>query len=158
MQMDASHLECRKLTIEWKQSLMVLLNALGASDAEYFHPHPFTDEAIESIIHNVHQDLYYILAEGTNVLGYGMLRGWDEGYSVPSLGIAIHPRARGIGLGKAFMHFLSAAARRKGATRVRLRVKRGNTRAVKLYESLGYKFPFEEDGYLVGFLELSDAH
>jgi ribosomal protein S18 acetylase RimI-like enzyme len=147
-------LEFRKLTAEWKQPLMVFLSALEANDTEYFYPHMFTNDAVEKIISNVRRDLYYVLAEGEDVLGYGMLRGWDEGYEIPSLGIAIHPRARGNGLGKAFMNFLSAAARRKGATRVRLKVNRANTRAAKLYKSLGYEFRFEEEEYLVGFLEL----
>ncbi len=155
MDTGPASLECRKLTAEWKKPLLAFLSALEeANDTDYFHPHPFTDDAVEKIIHSARKDLYYVLSEGNDVLGYGMLRGWDEGYEIPSLGIAIHPRVRNTGLGKVFMHFLNAAARRKGARKVRLKVKRENTRAAKLYESLGYNFLSEEKGYLVGFLEL----
>lgn len=94
-----------------------------------------------------------MVADG-EVLGYGLLRGWDQGYDVPSLGIAIRPDRRGQGLGILLMHFLHAAARQRGALRVRLRVHPGNARARDLYEKLGYRFEGEERGELVGFFEL----
>lgn len=134
---------------------MRLLTALEAArETEFFYPHPFDDEAVEKNIRHVGRDLYYVLTDGEDVLGYGMLRGWDEGYLVPSLGIAIHPNARGIGLGKILMCFLHAAARLRGSKAIRLRVKRDNTRALTLYRDLGYVFQPEEDQYLVGFLAL----
>jgi len=155
MRAHTEPLECRKLTAEWKEPLLAFLKALEvANDTEYFHPHPFSNEAIERIIQNARKDLYYVLAEGRDVLGYGMLRGWDEGYEVPSLGIAIHPRARSTGLGKVLMHFLHAAARRRGGEKVRLKVKMNNAPAVKLYQGIGYRFELQEGQYLVGFLDL----
>lgn len=129
-----------------------------ANETDYFSPHPFSEDAVEKIIQCVRKDLYYVLTEGQDVLGYGMLRGWDDGYEIPSLGIAIHPAARNAGLGTTFMHFLHGAARRKGALKVRLRVKSQNTRAIKLYQNLGYTFCSKEDGYLVGLLELRGPH
>jgi ribosomal-protein-alanine N-acetyltransferase len=157
MYRDVPPLECRVLCVEWKQPLMDFLCALQeAGDSELFHPHAFTEEAIENVINQVRKDVYCVLAEGQQILGYGMLRGWDEGFEIPSLGIAIHPSARGTGLGRVLMHILHASARRKGATRVRLRVKPENTRATKLYEDLGYQLQYEEAGYLVGFLDLGN--
>lgn len=159
MRGNSAGLEIRRLTAEWKQSLLAFLRALEEdSNADFFQPHPFTDEAVERILHNTRTDLYYVIVEGTEVVGYGMLRGWDEGYEIPSLGIAIHPRVRSNGLGRVFMHFLEASAKFRGAQRVRLRVKSQNEWAVRLYESLGYEFRSEEDGgYLVGFLELHSS-
>lgn len=155
MYRDAPPFECRILCSEWMQPLMDFLRDLQeAGDTELFCPHAFTDEAVHQIVTRAHKDAYYVLVEGKQVLGYGMLRGWDEGFEVPSLGIAIHPSVRGTGLGRAFMHILHACARRKGATKVRLRVKSGNTRAASLYKGLGYEFQSEEAGYLVGNLEL----
>jgi [ribosomal protein S18]-alanine N-acetyltransferase len=152
-------LEIRKLTTEWKEPLLVFLRVLDeAGDAELFLPHPFTKEAVEYILLTARRDLYYVIVEGSQVLGYGMLRGWDEGYSIPSLGIAIHPRFRGEGLGRTFMYFLRVAAKCRGASRIRLRVKAQNTTAAKLYESLGYEFCSEKDGeYRVAFLDLTHA-
>lgn len=153
---ESNFLEIRRLTIDWKKSLLVFFRALDDhGDAEFFQPHPFTSEAVDRILRNSHRDLYYVLVEGTEVLGYGMLRGWDEGYKIPSLGIAIHPRIRSNGMGRILMHFLAGAAKCRGAQKVRLKVISKNVQAIRLYQSLGYEFgPEEDSGYLVGFLEL----
>jgi len=159
MYRDVQPLECRVLSTEWVGPLMDFLRDLSeAGDSELFCPHAFTDAAVRQIISRTHKDTYYVLLEGKRVLGYGMLRGWDEGFEIPSLGIAIHPAVRGVGLGNVFMGILHASARRRGAEKVRLRVKRENIRAAKLYEHLGYKFEHEEAGYLVGFLELGRVY
>jgi ribosomal protein S18 acetylase RimI-like enzyme len=83
-----------------------------------------------------------------------MLRGWDEGFEVPYLGIAIHPGERGQGYGRVLMEYLHAAARERGAVRVMLKVYEDNEAAVRLYRSLGYCFGERSDGQLVGVLEL----
>jgi ribosomal-protein-alanine N-acetyltransferase len=160
MSASAGAIECRLLSLKWKQPLLVFLRVLGENnETRFFHPHAFSAEAVDQIIQTTRNDLYYLLSAGNEVLGYGLLRGWDEGYDVPSLGIAIHPRIRGVGLGRMFMHFLHAAAKRHGATKVRLKVSPQNVRAVALYESFGYAFGYafgsEEHGYLVGLLELA---
>lgn len=148
-------LECRALAPEWEAALAELFRALTHADtAREFHPHPLTPEEAARRCRYAGRDLYYVMVDGGRALGYGMLRGWDEGYDIPSLGIAIHPAEQGRGLGKAFMHFLHAAAKRRGATRVRLKVYPQNTRAVRMYRDLGYRFEGEERGQLVGFVEL----
>lgn len=151
-------LECRVLSPGWEAALLAFLRDIeSVGETRFFKPHPFTVSEVAALTHYEGGDLYYILTEGPSVLGYGMLRGWDEGYEVPSLGVAIHPSHRGGGLGRALMHFLHAAAVRKGARRVRLRVSPDNERAIGLYASLGYRFEKEEAGLQVGIKELKTA-
>lgn len=153
--MNSSALEIRIVDRTWVNPLAEFFHAVKQEgDDQYFHPHPFTDEEAKRIAHYSGKDLYYVVVEDGKVLGYGMLRGWDEGYEVPSLGIVIHPSVRGTGLGKLFMHFLHGTARRRGASKVRLKVYPDNKTAVTLYEGLGYTFQAEEAGQLVGFIEL----
>lgn len=148
-------LECRRLTPADVGALLEFLGELeAAGDAALFHPHPFTAEALAPLADPACPDLYYLLREGQAVLGYGLLRGWAEGYAVPSLGIAIRARARGQGLGRALMLFLHAAAARRGADRVRLRVRRDNGAAIALYKSLGYDFAPGEGELLVGTVKV----
>lgn len=148
-------LEVRRLGPGWKDPLARFLSAIEqAGDDRWFRPHPFTDEAVENLVGYRGLDLYFVMTEGEEVLGYGLLRGWDEGYDVPSLGVAIHPRAQGRGLGRALMEVLHAAAARRGARRVRLRVHPDNTQARRLYERLGYQFQSSEGGLLVGIRDL----
>jgi ribosomal-protein-alanine N-acetyltransferase len=153
--MNLSALQVRVIDGTLEKPLAKFFHILSESgDDEYFHPHPFTDEEAKKRALYSGQDLYYVLLEGDKVLGYGMLRGWDEGYDVPSLGIVIHPSARGLGLGKLFMHFLHTMARHRGSSKVRLKVYPDNTIAVMLYKGLGYTFEAEEAGQLVGFIDL----
>lgn len=153
--MNSSALEFRIVDETLEQPLAEFFRALTrAGDDKSFHPHPLTDEEAKKRAQYSGKDLYYVLVEGDEVLGYGMLRGWDEGYEVPSLGIVIHPSVRGIGLGKLFTHFLHAVARRRGASKIRLKVYPDNTNAVTLYKELGYTFQAEEAGQLVGFMDL----
>lgn len=155
MNLHVEQLECRKLTIDWKQQLADFFRDLEkAEDSKYFRPHPFTDEALNKVAQYAGKDLYYIIVEKNSVLGYGLLRGWDEGYEIPSLGLAIRPSARNSGLGGMFIRFLHAAARRNGATQVRLRVRHDNIKAIELYKKIGYKFKTKESEYLVGFFDL----
>jgi ribosomal-protein-alanine N-acetyltransferase len=149
-------LECVRPTPTLAGALGDFFEALErAGDEGRFHPHPLTREEAGRVAAYAGRDLYYVLAKGDHsVVGYGMLRGWDAGFDVPSLGIAIHPAARGQGLGKTLMLFLHAAARLRGATRIRLKVYPDNAGAVDLYRKLGYVFAEEQDGQLVGVLEL----
>jgi ribosomal protein S18 acetylase RimI-like enzyme len=121
-----------------------------------FHPHPFTAEAARDRANYAGQDLYFVLLKGSDVMGYAMLRGWDEGYEVPSLGIALHPDAQGQGLGRLLMEFLHVASLQRGAKTIRLRVYRDNKSAITLYRSLGYKLTQDRDcRYLLGLLDLN---
>lgn len=125
-----------------------------ARDDKYFHPHPLTSEEAHKRCTYTGNDLYYVLIERTQVLGYGMLRGWDEGYEVPSLGVVIRASARGFGLAETLIHFLHTAARRRGARKVILRVYRENHAARRLYEKIGYTFEDSGDAQLRGSIDL----
>lgn len=113
--------------------------------AKYFTPHSFELAALRRLAAHHGDDLYFLAflqhpAENRALCGYGILRGWEEGFNVPSLGIVIHRDYRAIGLGRKFMLFLHSAAREKGANNVRLTVDAGNENALALYRSLGYQF------------------
>jgi ribosomal protein S18 acetylase RimI-like enzyme len=155
---NAPSLELVRLSAGWQAELKSFLDAIGASgDDFFFSPHPTDSETLHRLAAQTGMDLYYLLVEGNKVLGYGLLRGWDEGFQVPSLGIAIHPSHRGSGLGGLLMRFLHATASRRGASRIRLRVLKSNAQAIRLYESLGYIFEFDSQhgDYLVGMLNLT---
>jgi ribosomal protein S18 acetylase RimI-like enzyme len=130
-----------------------MFEALG-TDEHHFHPHPLTREEAVRRCANGGGDVYASVLEEGRVVGYGMLRGWEAGYEVPSLGIAVHPAARGAGVAQTLMAHLHHAARARGAPRVRLKVYPDNEPARRLYERLGYEFAGEEDGQLVAYLSL----
>lgn len=153
-------LQIEPLSPRWTHALASLFTALDAAgDGRFFHPHPLTPDEAARLCHRSNSADHYCLATTgdplTPALGYGLLRGWDEGYAVPSLGIAIHPAARGQGLSRVMMNHLHAEAARRGAARVRLKVYPQNTAALRLYESLGYHFADRSGEQWVGTLDLS---
>lgn len=123
-------------------------------DETFFRPHPFTEQEALRIAGRAGRDAYAILFDGQRPVAYGMLRGWEEGFDTPSLGIAVRNDAQGRGLGRLMMKHLHAEAGRRGATQVRLRVHHDNTRAKRLYESMGYEYAGEDRGELVMLLVL----
>lgn len=153
-------LECLRLTPRWVKPLVSLFQTLKENgDAYYFNPHQVTEKEISELAERSGRDLYYLLVGRERIFGYGLLRGWDEDYEVPSLGIVIDPSVRGNGLGVFLMHFLHAVALQRGSKKVRLRVHIENERAVRFYKKLGYNFESVKsaDQYLVGYKQLTNV-
>jgi [ribosomal protein S18]-alanine N-acetyltransferase len=151
-------IECVRLTAEWVTPLAKFLGDLEIQrDTYFFAPHSGSEAFIGALCEGPKLDLFYLLVLGREVMGYGLLRGWDEGFEIPSLGIAIHPTARGRGLGELLMHFLHTAASVRGSRFVRLRVRANNSVAIGLYIKMGYEFEPDEspDGFLTGLRPLT---
>lgn len=147
----------RPVAVDDAAALATFFGSLRAGGAEkFFHPHALDEETAAVRARYVGQDIYLLLTDDSEILAYGMLRGWDEGYSIPSLGIAVRPDKQGLGLGRRLMEALHHAAAERGASRVRLRVHPQNDAAIKLYRSIGYLFDEKKSGdILVGYLDLA---
>ena len=149
---------CVALGSEHAPSLARLFARLQQTNTEdFFHPHPLTAEEAAVRSNYSGRDFYCAMILQDNLVGYGMLRGWDEGYAIPSLGIALDPDVRGRGYSKVLMNFLHDAAAERGATQVRLKVDPRNRAAIELYRSLGYVLEEQPDRQLIGLLNLASA-
>lgn len=135
----------------------VLAELFSDLDGSFFGPHAFTTEEAQRLAHHSGRDVYAILLSDGRPVAYGMLRGWDEGYLVPSLGIAVRREARGNGYGRLMMAHLHHEARARGVTQLRLRVHPNNFIAKRLYESLGYAYSGEERGELLMLVDLGPS-
>jgi ribosomal protein S18 acetylase RimI-like enzyme len=131
----------------------------AAGDDVFFHPHAGDATALRVIAEQPGKDLYVVFVEDDEVRTYGLLRGWNEGYAVPSLGIAVHPAARTCGLGRLMMEYLEAMARYRSASAIRLRVHKDNSLAIAMYERRGYAMQpdVNDAGLLVGVKPLGAA-
>lgn len=85
------------------------------------------------------KDKYYLLLRGEAIVGLSMLRGFDEGYAVPSFGIIIDHRAQGLGFGRYLLSETVEQARLMGCPKVRLSVYGCNISGRKIYEAIGFK-------------------
>ena len=130
----------RPLAASDEDSLTAFLETLaGDSDAvRQFHPHPLDRASARRVAAESGEDLYFAYFIGELILGYGMLRGWDEGYEVPSLGVAVLPSFRSRGVGTALLSFAVKQAANRGAQEIMLKVEPGNLVARHWYASVGF--------------------
>lgn len=120
----------------------------NSEDIKLFHPHKFDNFYASYLCKGNIKDLHYLVIYKSKVIGYGLLRGWDEGFDIPFLGIYISKDYRGKGIGKMLMLFLHTAAKMRDVKEIRLKVYKDNLPAKALYESLGYKFIDNVNEYL----------
>jgi ribosomal protein S18 acetylase RimI-like enzyme len=158
--MSQSPLQVMRLTAPHQRAVEVLFARVAADvTGARFHPHPFTTEEAARICRHAGKDLYFGMLRDGAFVGYGMLRGWNEGFRVPSLGIYIAPEMRGTGAARILMQHLHESAKLAGATRIRLQVHADNLAARQLYLSLGYRFDDapQADGQLLGFFDIPSS-
>ncbi len=134
----------RTLHPEDADGLGDLFEGLAGDPASiHFHPHPLTRAEARRIADRVdiRDDVYYVAVDGDRrIVGYGMLRGWDEGYAVPSFGVAVAVDRRGAGIGRQLLRWAIEAARERGAERMILKVHVTNVGARHVYETEGFLF------------------
>jgi ribosomal-protein-alanine N-acetyltransferase len=107
--------------------------------AETFDPFPLTGAEARRIACEPRRDCYYVAARGQDLLGLSMLRGFDEGYEVPSFGIFVDHASQGAGVGRALTAWTIERARLQGCSAVRLSVYADNSAARGIYDSLGFR-------------------
>jgi ribosomal protein S18 acetylase RimI-like enzyme len=153
-------LEIVRLTPQWHDELCSFLQDIKASgDNVFFYPHPIDTASLHRITSLNGQDLYYLMVEQRKIVVYGMLRGWDEGYHIPSIGLVTHPSARRQGLSSALGDFFLVLAARRGASKIRVRVHISNKASLGLFKKMNYIFEEQADaaGLLTGFRRLKEA-
>jgi len=132
-----------------------LIRRLGAGDAaelgllferndrdevrRFFHPFPMARSSAEQLLHLDRRDLFFGVLEADRIIAFSMLRGWDEGFDIPSFGVLVDFEKRGVGLGRRLTEWTLRWADKSGCPRVRLSIHEENQTAYALYTSLGFK-------------------
>ncbi|HSS81236.1 MAG TPA: GNAT family N-acetyltransferase [Gaiellaceae bacterium] len=132
-----------------------LLRALGPGDRDvlarflerndvpevtvHFHPFPMTSSSAEEIVLRAGDDWYFGAFIDGRLVGLSMLRGWNEGFDVPSFGIVVDHGSFGQGIGSLLTDFTLDRAPWLGSERVRLSVYASNERARRMYLSRGFE-------------------
>ncbi|MEJ3404405.1 ribosomal protein S18-alanine N-acetyltransferase [Rathayibacter sp. YIM 133350] len=118
------------------------LDAIMAIETSTFTTDAWSREAMLSDLESPHT--YYLVVVVVDVdvpaavVGYAGLLAPEAAGEGDVQTIAVHPSARGEGLGRALMLALIDEARRRGAEHVFLEVRADNPVARALYESLGF--------------------
>jgi ribosomal protein S18 acetylase RimI-like enzyme len=103
-----------------------------------FDPFPLTEEQAVRIATEPRQDRYYAAVAGDEIVGMAMLRGWDEGYEVPSFGVVVDAARHGRGIGARLTDHAIEQARALGSPGVRLSVYGTNHVAQRMYVARGF--------------------
>jgi ribosomal protein S18 acetylase RimI-like enzyme len=111
----------------------------GPAVSDTFDPFELTSEQAMRIALEPRQDMYFVGRLGGTLVAMSMLRGFDEGYDVPSFGIFVDHRHHGRGIGRELTTWTVGAARGRGCHAVRLSVDASNTAALHIYRSLGFQ-------------------
>ncbi len=103
-----------------------------------FNPFPLTEITARWIAYEPHKDMFFLALQSQKPVGFSMLRGWEEGYKIPSFGMFVDYRQHGKGYGKDLLRLTVEAAQKHNCTQVRLSVYASNLPACKIYSSYGF--------------------
>ena len=127
-------------------------------DNEYFHPHSFGSDYARTIAEYKGKNHFYFLTdedENDKILGYAILRGFDEGWKNKCIGVCVPIDEQRRGYAEILCRFLELVAKRRGIHQLRLHAARHNNSALSLYGKLGYEPKrVRKNGELVLFKEL----
>jgi len=159
MTLDTSSVSIRRITSHDGPALGDFFTSLAGDDetTRFFHPHPFTREFAAELCARaaMRKDRYYVACIKGTIISYMILRGWDEGYAVPSFGVCTHPDLREVGLGQTLLARAVEESISAGADKLRLTVFKNNERAVHVYRKFGFAFHDKNEHELVGILDLA---
>jgi [ribosomal protein S18]-alanine N-acetyltransferase len=110
----------------------------GPEITDMFDPFPLDGAQARKLALDDGEDAFFLARSGEIPVGFSMLRGFDEGYAIPSFGIFVDRGRHGRGVGRKLTEWTVEQARRRGCPAVRLTVYAANVAACRLYESLGF--------------------
>lgn len=132
-------LHFRKLYSNDVDRLGALLEANNRPEViDFFHPFPMLRETGQKILSSFKKDSFFVAILNNEFIGFSMLRGLDEGFSVPSFGIFIDFSHQGKGYGRKLTEWTLHWSDTHGIKNIRLTVYVDNKIALKLYQSLGF--------------------
>jgi len=105
----------------------------------FFSPFPLTEETANLICFVFRKDKFFFAICNNEIVGFSMLRGWEEGYEVPSFGAFIDYAYQGKGYGKQVLKLTCDYAKQIGCTKIRLSVYESNKVALKIYKEYGFQ-------------------
>ncbi len=110
----------------------------AAPGSELFDPFELTATRAGQIASGRSLDRFYAAHADGEIVALSMLRGFAEGFEVPSLGLLVDREHRRRGFGRRMTEAAIAAARELGCPAIRLSVYASNEAAMALYRSLGF--------------------
>ncbi|MFZ1280088.1 MAG: GNAT family N-acetyltransferase [Ignavibacteriaceae bacterium] len=138
--MNPLTLEIKRLTIDHSKELSELLQSADKDYTQYFIPFVFDFEIILKILSNAIKDQYYGIFTDNKLVGFYMLRGFDEGYEIPSYGVWVAKDFSSKGISKLTLQHAISFCKINNIKKIILKVHPDNVIAKNIYESFGFIF------------------
>jgi len=132
-------IEIRELRTEDIQNLVKQLSGDSSDYLKHFTAFEIKVEVFHALLSQAVNDKYFGIFSGEEILGFYMLRGFDDGYEIPSYGVVISSTFSNKGLSKLTMFHAFSICRLNKINKLMLKVRPENIFAKKLYESLGFE-------------------
>lgn len=129
-----------RLTCSGAPDLSKLLSTGRPEYSRYFTPFSTDEKSIAERLKNAKHDQYWGMRFGGRLVGFFMLRGFDEGYERPSFGVYVAERYSNLGLSKLALQYSLSWCRLNDIPSVMLKVHADNKYARRVYEQAGFKF------------------
>ncbi len=128
----------RPLVVDDAAALSSMLLAQSVEYARFFRPFSFDTAAIADVLSSQGQDVLMGLYWQSQIVGFFMLRGWNEGYDVPAFGILIDERYRGCGLEMLSLETAKIVCKLRGASRIMIKMHPENISAKGVLRKTGF--------------------
>lgn len=116
----------RPLAADDAAAIVGLLRAQPADYLRFFYALPADEAVIRQVMEKRTRDAYQGLFESGRLVGFFMLRGWDDGYEIPSFGVVVDEQTRGKGYLHATLEMAAELCREAGAPRFMAKIHPGN--------------------------------
>jgi RimJ/RimL family protein N-acetyltransferase len=127
-----------RLTSSDARPLAEMLQSAPAEYSQHFIPFAFDFGTISGMLASASADRYCGIFLDAELAGFYMLRGFDQGYAIPSYGVWIAPQHCGQGLAQLTLFHAFSFCRANGIRTLMLKVHPENSVAKKLYERNGF--------------------
>ena len=131
-------LSIKKLTSESAEELSKLLLTNDPEYSKYFIPFSFDLQTIKDRMENLKQDSFWGIFINYKLVGFYLLRGFDEGYEIPSYGVWISKEFSGKGSSKLTLQHAISFCKLNHIGNLMLKVHPDNIIAKKIYERFGF--------------------
>lgn len=137
------NVEIKELQSNQASTLSALILNTPKDHTKYFTPFSFEEDSIKKIISNAVNDKYFGILINDELVGFYMLRGFDEGFEVPSYGVWILDKFSGLGLSKLTLQHAITFCKINNIKKIMLKVHPENIIAKSIYEAFG----FQQEGF-----------
>jgi len=128
----------RKIGPDLALELSELLQNSDLDYSRYFIPFSFDFKTVKKILTDVNLDLFFGIFVNNKLIGFYMLRGFDEGYDIPSYGVWVSSEFSGRGIARLTLQHAISFCKINNINKLMLKVHPDNLKAKKLYEDFGF--------------------